>query len=248
MWLVQKILHKVDISVKSFEIDGFTNTATFKSGVAVKVEHQTQSEVHGSGYVVGTSSGPVGRTSISTSHYSSTKVWLTLEDGSEEYVHIQQDIPIRDGNHLQMMFISGHYVGKVTGYDRKDQPIWERKSNVLLAVRIVESKKAYLCQEIQRAISYEPYYQSFGRLFLWSLLFMPFMGFGLSIWAWLLVRKVLLSFGNTWYGIPQSKSELRWDRIVEGFENLYSDFKNGESLTNSPANTAPVKSNVATPV
>lgn len=234
--------------MKSFEIDGFTNTATFKSGVAVKVEHQTQSEVHGSGYVVGTSSGPVGRTSIGTTHYSSTKVWLTLEDGSEEYVHIQQNIPIREGNHLQMMFISGHYVGKVTGYDERDRPIWERRPNVLLAVRIVESKKAYLCQDIPRAISYEPYYQSFGKLFMISLFLMPCLGFGLAIWAWLLVRKVLLSFGNTWYGIPQSKSESRAFRIVEGFENLYSDFKNGESLTNSLANTAPVKADVATPV
>lgn len=233
--------------MESFEIDGYKNVATYRSGVVVKVERQVRSEVHGSGYVVGTSSGAVGRTAIDTTHTSRTKIWLSRDDGKEEYLQVYQDIPVREGHNIQLMFISGHYVGQITGYDQRDRPIWERKSNVLLAVRIAESGEAYLCEDLRAAISCEDHYQSFSRLFTLSLFLMPAMGAGLLIWAWLLVRRMLLAAGSNLYGIPQSVAEDRWSAIVNRFEHLYAEFKNGKRLMEEKISTASDEITVAHP-
>ena len=210
-----------------FSVDGFAHNALRQQGTVIRVERTNRASVHGGGYVVGTSKGIVGQNYVGTTHVDQTSIWITLEDGKEDHVRINQDVPVREGHTIQLLRISGHYVVRTTGYDTRDRPIIEKASNLLVGLRIVETGKVYACRDLKAAIAYEEFYASTGRLFLWSFLWMPAMGAGLAIWAWLIVRSVLLRFGSTLYGVPMEVSKRRWEEILGTFEKSFEMFSAG---------------------
>lgn len=217
-------------SEQHISVDGFTHTVSLSRGTVLRVEHKSETSVHGGGYVVGTSQGVVGRSHVGSVRNDRTCIWLQLAEGREEYIQVNCAIPVREGNTVELMRIDGHYVVRTVGYDARDNPIIEKASNLLAAIRIVETAQCYPCRDLKAAVAYEPFYSATGRLFLWSFLWLPLMGAGLLIWAWLLVRAVLLRCGATLYGIPEERSKNRWLKITGFFEDAYRHFSEGREL------------------
>lgn len=214
---------------RQFTLDGLTHTVRFSRGMVLRVERRSEASVHGGGYVVGTSKGVVGNNYVATTHSDWTRIWLQLEGGKEEYIQVNCTIPAREGNAVELMRIDGHYVVKTVGYDTRDRPIIEKASNLLAGIRIVETGQSYACRDLQSAVAYEPFYTGAGRLFLWSFLWMPAMGAGLLIWAWLLLRAVLLRAGSSLYGVPEEVAKNRYLQTTGFFEEAYRDFSMGRS-------------------